>query len=81
MEPKQIITYFIQGFYWYDTVFDENLTRCQFMLLVLLTLYSTNMTDTNTQEFSENEPTQQSSYTAHEQLEDMSPSLVTILEF
>ena len=51
------------------------------MLLVLLTLYSTNMTDTNTQEFSENEPTQQSSYTAHEQLEDMSPSLVTILEF
>ena len=51
------------------------------MLLVLLTLYSTNMTDTNTQEFSKNEPTQQSSYTAYEQLEDMSPSLVTVLEF
>ena len=39
------------------------------------------MTDTNTQEFSENEPTQQSSYTAYKQLEDMSPSLVTVLEF
>ena len=39
------------------------------------------MTDTNIQEFSENEPTQESSYRAHEQLEDMSPSVVVIREF
>lgn len=38
------------------------------------------MTDTNTQELSENEPTQESSYVAHEQLEDMSPPVVIVCE-
>ena len=39
------------------------------------------MTDTSTQEISENEPTQESSYTAYEQLEEMSPSVVIVREF
>ena len=51
------------------------------MVLVLFTLLNTSMTDTNTQESSGNEPTQESSYTAHEQLEDMSPSLVSVSEY
>ena len=39
------------------------------------------MTDTSTQEISENEPTQESTYTAYEQLEEMSPSVVIVREF
>ena len=51
------------------------------MVLALLTFYNTGMADNNTQELPVNEPTQESNYTAYEQLEDMSPSLAIVREF
>ena len=51
------------------------------MVLALLTFYNIGMADNNTQELPVNEPTQESNYTAYEQLEDMSPSLAIVREF
>lgn len=51
------------------------------MVLALFTFYNTGMTDNNTQKFPINEPIQESNYTAYEQLENMSPSLVIVREF
>ena len=51
------------------------------MVLALLTFYNVDMADNSTQELPVNEPTQESNYTAYEQLEDMSPSLAIVREF
>ena len=51
------------------------------MVLALLTFYNIGMADNNTQELPVNEPTQESNYTAYEQLEEMSPSLAIFREF
>ena len=51
------------------------------MVLALLTFYNIGMADNKTQELPVNEPTQESNYTAYEQLEEMSPSLAIFREF
>ena len=56
----------------------KNCTSIQFMVLALYTFRNTDMTDNSTQVSNENLPTQESDYTAYEQLEVMSSALVIV---